>query len=96
MTTWTEANTPYPKDLYTPYPRYSMKKILEDINRGPYSKLPRYAKVNLDNSTNDVLIPLDSWTSGLLVYKSPLSGLKKKSRLSLKNDLPPREKKSLH
>ncbi|GKC61228.1 NUDIX hydrolase 6-like protein, partial [Tanacetum coccineum] len=30
-------------------------------------------KVNLDNSTNNVLVPLDSWTSGLLVYKSPLS-----------------------
>ncbi|GJS30144.1 ribonuclease H-like domain-containing protein [Tanacetum coccineum] len=37
-----EANTPYPEDLHTPYPRYSMKKILEDISRGPYSKLPRY------------------------------------------------------
>ncbi|GJX23321.1 hypothetical protein Tco_0227766 [Tanacetum coccineum] len=30
-------------------------------------------KVNLDNSTNNVLIPLDSWTSGLLEYKLPLS-----------------------
>ncbi|GJU86123.1 DNA-directed DNA polymerase [Tanacetum coccineum] len=30
-------------------------------------------EVNLDNSTNNVLIPLDSWTSGLLVYKLPLS-----------------------
>ncbi|GKB21155.1 pentatricopeptide repeat-containing protein, partial [Tanacetum coccineum] len=29
--------------------------------------------VNLDNSTNNVLIPLDSWTSGLLEYKLPLS-----------------------
>ncbi|GJX22186.1 hypothetical protein Tco_0226631 [Tanacetum coccineum] len=28
--------------------------------------------VNLDNSTNNVLIPLDSWTSGLLEYKLPL------------------------
>ncbi|GKB28226.1 putative reverse transcriptase domain, ribonuclease H-like domain, aspartic peptidase domain protein [Tanacetum coccineum] len=27
----------------------------------------------LDNSTNNVLIPLDSWTSGLLVYRLPLS-----------------------
>ncbi|GKD11241.1 homeodomain-like protein [Tanacetum coccineum] len=51
--------------------------------------------VNLDNSTNNVLIPLDSWTSGLLEYKLPLSGLRKKSRLCLKNDMPPREKKSL-
>ncbi|GKA94020.1 hypothetical protein Tco_0816006 [Tanacetum coccineum] len=29
--------------------------------------------VNLDNSTNNILIPLDSWTSGLLEYKFPLS-----------------------
>ncbi|GJR80008.1 hypothetical protein Tco_0150793 [Tanacetum coccineum] len=29
--------------------------------------------VNLDNSTSNVLIPLDSWTSGLLEYKLPLS-----------------------
>ncbi|GKB30103.1 hypothetical protein Tco_0869504 [Tanacetum coccineum] len=30
---------------------------------------------DLDNSTSNVLIPLDSWTSGLLVYKLPLSGI---------------------
>ncbi|GJT59038.1 hypothetical protein Tco_1002571 [Tanacetum coccineum] len=29
--------------------------------------------VNLDNSTSNVLIPLDSWTSELLEYKLPLS-----------------------
>ncbi|GJV59680.1 hypothetical protein Tco_1465780 [Tanacetum coccineum] len=29
---------------------------------------------DLDNSTSNVLIPLDSWTSGLLVYRLPLSG----------------------
>ncbi|GJY79264.1 hypothetical protein Tco_0485065 [Tanacetum coccineum] len=46
----------------------------------------------LDNSTGNVLIPLDSWTSGLLVYKLPLSGLRKKYRLNLKNDMPPRYK----
>ncbi|GJU50216.1 hypothetical protein Tco_1219771 [Tanacetum coccineum] len=28
---------------------------------------------DLDNSTSNVLIPLDSWKSGLLVYKLPLS-----------------------
>ncbi|GJS23298.1 putative reverse transcriptase domain-containing protein [Tanacetum coccineum] len=28
---------------------------------------------DLDNSTTNVLIPLDSWTSGLLVYRLPLS-----------------------
>ncbi|GJU03213.1 hypothetical protein Tco_1113551, partial [Tanacetum coccineum] len=32
--------------------------------------------VNLDNSTNNVLIPLDSWTSRLLEYRLPLSGNK--------------------
>ncbi|GJS36899.1 ribonuclease H-like domain-containing protein [Tanacetum coccineum] len=32
-----------------------------------------YAKLNLDNLTDNVLILLDSWTSGLLVYKLPLS-----------------------
>ncbi|GJT85086.1 hypothetical protein Tco_1066803 [Tanacetum coccineum] len=32
--------------------------------------------VNLDNSTNNVLIPLDSWTSGLLEYKLPISSNK--------------------
>ncbi|GJX48456.1 hypothetical protein Tco_0273646, partial [Tanacetum coccineum] len=35
-------------------------------------------KVNLDNSANKFLIPLDSWTSGLLEYKSPLSVLLEK------------------
>ncbi|GJS66150.1 putative reverse transcriptase domain-containing protein [Tanacetum coccineum] len=30
-------------------------------------------EVNLDNSTSNVLIPLDSWTSGLLEYKLSLS-----------------------
>ncbi|GJV05557.1 hypothetical protein Tco_1343213 [Tanacetum coccineum] len=33
----------------------------------------RKIRRDLDNSTSNVLIPLDSWTSGLLVYKLPLS-----------------------
>ncbi|GKB13182.1 hypothetical protein Tco_0847105 [Tanacetum coccineum] len=33
-----------------------------------------FSNGDLDNSTSNVLIPLDSWTSGLLVYKLPLSG----------------------
>ncbi|GJQ90293.1 hypothetical protein Tco_0001432 [Tanacetum coccineum] len=40
-------------------------------------EVDRYGNANLgdlDNSTSNVLIPLDSWTSGLLVYKLPLSG----------------------
>ncbi|GKE17968.1 hypothetical protein Tco_1425545, partial [Tanacetum coccineum] len=36
---------------------------------------------DLDNSTSNVLIPLDSWTSGLLVYKLPLSDDKEKGPL---------------
>ncbi|GJT12003.1 hypothetical protein Tco_0859045 [Tanacetum coccineum] len=38
-------------------------------------EVDRYGNANLgdlDNSTNNVLIPLDSWTSGLLVYRLPL------------------------
>ncbi|GJS19202.1 hypothetical protein Tco_0447834, partial [Tanacetum coccineum] len=46
--------------------------IMEDIKRGPYSKKSPTGR-DLDNSTSNVLIPLDSWTSGLLVYKLPLS-----------------------
>ncbi|GJT52180.1 putative reverse transcriptase domain-containing protein [Tanacetum coccineum] len=49
--------------LNTPYP---------EILNTPYS---RYGNGDLDNSTSNVLIPLDSWTSGLLVYKLPLSGV---------------------
>ncbi|GJQ98845.1 hypothetical protein Tco_0521830 [Tanacetum coccineum] len=48
--------------------------ILEDIKCGPYSKKSPIRR-DLDNSTSNVLIPLDSWTSGLLVYKLPLSGV---------------------
>ncbi|GJZ89902.1 hypothetical protein Tco_0661829, partial [Tanacetum coccineum] len=46
--------------------------ILEDIKHSPYSKQSLIRR-DLDNSTSNVLIPLDSWTSGLLVYKLPLS-----------------------
>ncbi|GJV06296.1 zf-CCHC domain-containing protein [Tanacetum coccineum] len=43
-------------------------------------EVDRYGNANLgdlDNSTSNVLIPLDSWTSGLLVYKLPLSVIMK-------------------
>ncbi|GKA90293.1 hypothetical protein Tco_0812163, partial [Tanacetum coccineum] len=43
--------------------------ILKTNTPYPLKKIWR----NLDNSTTNVLIPLDSWTSGLLVYKLPLS-----------------------
>ncbi|GJY74075.1 hypothetical protein Tco_0478506 [Tanacetum coccineum] len=46
---------------------------------------------DLDNSTSNVLIPLDSWTSGLLVYKLPLSELSKgaNSLQAEEQDIPP-------
>ncbi|GJS39979.1 hypothetical protein Tco_0565022 [Tanacetum coccineum] len=37
------------------------------------TKAVNTAQGDLDNSTNNVLIPLDSWTSVLLVYRLPLS-----------------------
>ncbi|GJZ93989.1 retrovirus-related pol polyprotein from transposon TNT 1-94 [Tanacetum coccineum] len=41
------------------------------IQRRPIRRIGEI--VNLDNSTNNDLIPLDSWTSGLLEYKLPFS-----------------------
>ncbi|GKC54754.1 hypothetical protein Tco_1077499 [Tanacetum coccineum] len=46
--------------------------ILEDIKHGPYSKKSLIRR-DLDNSTSNVLIPLDGWASRLLVYKLPSS-----------------------
>ncbi|GKC38464.1 hypothetical protein Tco_1050848 [Tanacetum coccineum] len=60
------------EDQYTVLEIWNEYKILEDIKRGPYSKKSLIRR-DLDNSTSNVLIPLDSWTSGLLVYKLPLS-----------------------
>nr|GEV99548.1 reverse transcriptase domain-containing protein [Tanacetum cinerariifolium] len=48
-------------------------------------------KVNLDNSTSNVLIPLDSWTSRLLVYKEPLSSKWDEVPPKSKNDMPLRD-----
>nr|GEV44372.1 ribonuclease H-like domain-containing protein [Tanacetum cinerariifolium] len=78
------------KDLYklvkarcgSTRPTESMDYLLwSDIKIIPQRKQAQYAVssedqyiVNLDNSTSNVLIPLDSWTNGLLVYKDPLSG----------------------
>ncbi|GJX99621.1 hypothetical protein Tco_0356640 [Tanacetum coccineum] len=57
---------------YAVFKVWNQCNILEDIKRGPYSKKSPIRR-DLDNSTSNVLIPLDSWTSGLLVYKLPLS-----------------------
>ncbi|GJS87847.1 hypothetical protein Tco_0770483 [Tanacetum coccineum] len=61
------------KDQYAVFKIWNQYNILEDIKRGPYSKKSLICR-DLDNSTSNILIPLDSWTSGLLVYKLPLSG----------------------
>ncbi|GJS91126.1 putative reverse transcriptase domain-containing protein [Tanacetum coccineum] len=73
-------NRPYYRGLNGRIPRYGNPNIifLEIINWSYSKKIP-YAVSNhwihrdLDNSTSNVLIPLDSWTSGLLVYRLPLS-----------------------
>ncbi|GJW96669.1 hypothetical protein Tco_0178477 [Tanacetum coccineum] len=59
------------ESLYAVFNIWNEYNILEDIKRGPYSKKSPIRR-DLDNSTINVLIPLDSWTSGLLVYKLPL------------------------
>ncbi|GKB70966.1 hypothetical protein Tco_0932378 [Tanacetum coccineum] len=75
------------RGLNTPYSRYGINIIFSKISRVvPTPRNPQYAVSNswircdLDNSTSNVLIPLDSWTSGLLVYKLPLSGTESKLR----------------
>ncbi|GJW87284.1 hypothetical protein Tco_0162624 [Tanacetum coccineum] len=77
-----KLNTPYPKRLNTPYSKYGINIIFWKISSVvPTPRNPQYAISNtwirrdLDNSTSNVLIPLDSWTSRLLVYKL-LLGLK--------------------
>nr|GEX55327.1 hypothetical protein [Tanacetum cinerariifolium] len=69
-----------------PYPSRKIRRIRACTHQRPQRKQAQYAvssedqyvantlQVNLDNSTSNVLIPLDSWTSGLLVYKETLSG----------------------
>ncbi|GJY59444.1 hypothetical protein Tco_0459336 [Tanacetum coccineum] len=69
------------RGLNTSYSRYGINIIFWKIsNIVPALINPQYAVSNtwirlgdLDNSTSNVLIPLDSWTSGLLVYRFPLS-----------------------
>ncbi|GJX42828.1 hypothetical protein Tco_0257818 [Tanacetum coccineum] len=67
-----KLNKPYPETQYAIFKVWNQCNILEDIKRGPYFKKSPI-RCDLDNSTSNVLIPLDSWTSGLLVYKLPLS-----------------------
>nr|GEY64683.1 hypothetical protein [Tanacetum cinerariifolium] len=81
-----KLNTLYLVKTNTPYWKYS-NRIFWKMS----------SVVNLDNSTSSVLIPLDSWTSRLLVYKEPLSGKINVSRSldevlpKSKNDMPLRD-----
>nr|GEW92603.1 putative reverse transcriptase domain-containing protein [Tanacetum cinerariifolium] len=66
--------------LNTPYPSRKIRRIRACAHQRPQRKQAQYAisiedqyVVNLDNSASNDLIPLDSWTSGLLEYKLPLS-----------------------
>ncbi|GJV76744.1 Toll/interleukin-1 receptor domain-containing protein [Tanacetum coccineum] len=68
-----KTNTSYPSRRYG----ISMHALTKDHRRlkinTPYPE--DSIRRDLDNSTNNVLIPLDSWTSGLLVYRLPLSDI---------------------
>ncbi|GJS49584.1 gag-pol polyprotein [Tanacetum coccineum] len=66
-----KTNTPYPSRRYG----VSVPALTKD-HKGIKTNTPypeNSIRRDLDNSTNNVLIPLDSWTSGLLVYRLPLS-----------------------
>ncbi|GKA85731.1 hypothetical protein Tco_0807385 [Tanacetum coccineum] len=73
------SNNVYFIASYIPYSkRNAFWSLNEDIlkitilkTNTPYPS--RKIRRDLDNSTSNVRIPLDSWTSGLLVYKLPLS-----------------------
>ncbi|GJT38843.1 hypothetical protein Tco_0938708 [Tanacetum coccineum] len=63
-----KLNTPIRESYDAVFKIWNEYNILEDIKCGPYSKKSPIRR-DLDNSTSNVLIPLDSWTSGLLVYE---------------------------
>nr|GEX55235.1 hypothetical protein [Tanacetum cinerariifolium] len=71
------SNTPYPGKTNTSYSSHMEVKYSE-----------RY---RTDQRVRSQLIGKDL-VSGLLVYELPLSSLRKKYRLNLKNDMPPRDK----
>ncbi|GJZ78650.1 zf-CCHC domain-containing protein [Tanacetum coccineum] len=71
----TENKAQYAVSRETQYTVFKIRNeynILKDIKRGPYFKKSSIHR-DLDNSTSNVLILLDSWTSGLLVYEFSLS-----------------------
>ncbi|GKA11972.1 hypothetical protein Tco_0691518 [Tanacetum coccineum] len=64
-------------------------------------EVDRYGNANLgdlDNSTNNVLIPLDSWTSGLLVYRLPLSAkaLHERPQVALSSNTEPNPREQVN
>ncbi|GJT50037.1 retrovirus-related pol polyprotein from transposon TNT 1-94 [Tanacetum coccineum] len=68
---------------YVDIPLVEKSKLDEDLQRTPIDAT--LYRGDLDNSTNNVLIPLDSWTSRLLVYRLPLSDLEREFRSSKKH-----------
>ncbi|GKB00210.1 hypothetical protein Tco_0828203, partial [Tanacetum coccineum] len=90
----TRINTPYLEEFIRRI-QVMVISILKDIERGPYSKKPSIRRIDLsdpwDQRVRSQLIGKDL-VSGLLVYEMPLSSLRKKYCLSLKNDILPRDK----
>nr|GEV04689.1 hypothetical protein [Tanacetum cinerariifolium] len=80
------ANTSYPKTLILRIGQYSVSKKSDMA----YWSIRR----DLDNSKSNVRIPLDSWTSELLVYKESLSSKWVKS-LRVKDEVPPMSKNDM-
>nr|GEX62977.1 reverse transcriptase domain-containing protein [Tanacetum cinerariifolium] len=68
-----ERETEVTKDTVPPTNNESTKDVQPPVFQTETPILNSEPVVNLDSLTNNVLIPLDGWTSGLLVYKSPLS-----------------------
>nr|GEW90662.1 retrovirus-related Pol polyprotein from transposon TNT 1-94 [Tanacetum cinerariifolium] len=75
----------------TPYPSRKIRRIHARTHQRPQRKQAQYT-ANLDNSTSNVLILLDSWTSGLLVFKESLSSKWDEVPPKSKNDMPLRDK----
>nr|GEU58334.1 hypothetical protein [Tanacetum cinerariifolium] len=59
--------------VYPGIPGVYVWSLSPSWNIGIDERLVRVINRNLDNSTSNILIPLDSWTSRLLVYKLPLN-----------------------
>ncbi|GJR38017.1 retrovirus-related pol polyprotein from transposon TNT 1-94 [Tanacetum coccineum] len=52
---------------------WKISSVVPTLRNAQYAVSNSWIPRDLDNSTSNVVIPLDSWTSGLQVYKLPLS-----------------------